>query len=379
MRGRRRRQQPTPFILGVFAAIFIGIIWFLSKASSSSFSQYLTIILTGISIIILLFSIFRLTFNKKQGLFGRVICIALIVLTCAYLLWVYLLPMLIQWFRQTIAVMIAGTLVVLSILVIALLLLAWKKGWFIRLPKDKPPSKEQLINMGGYGFEKYIGILLKGDDWVIVQTKGGRGDWGKDLIVAKSDPNYGKQELYIQCKNWNYRAPPDVIRNLNGALPDNKAGVKGVVICPSGFTSQAEDEAQQYKILTWEYEDICNLWKKATKQPSTATPTATAPPITTPASPDNWQKIRYEDLSQWVIDQFNNRAVIGKEFAYRINRSTGKFEKKLKRRKYDPWHEIKYDDLSQWAKSQFANIRIIGKVWIYRINQDTGRFEKRLK
>jgi hypothetical protein len=379
MRGRRRRQQPTPFILGVFAAILIGIIWFLSKASPSSFSKYLAIILTIISIIILLFSIFRLIFNKKQGLFGRIICIALIVLTCGYLLWVYLLPLLIQWFRQNIAVTIAITVVVLSILVITLLLLAWKKGWFIQLPKDKPPSKEQLINMGGYGFEKYIGRLLKGDDWVIIQAKGGRGDWGKDLIVAKTDPNYGKQELYIQCKNWNYRVPPDVIRNLNGALPDNKAGVKGIVICPSGFTSQAEDEARQYKILTWEYEDICTLWKKATKQTSTSTPPITPPPITTPPSPSSWQEIKYENLSRWVIDQFSSRIIKGKQFTYRINRSTGKFEKKLKQRKNDPWHEVKYKDLSQWAMDKFANIRVRGKVWVYRINQGTGRFEKKLK
>jgi len=375
MGGKRRRQQPQPFIFGVLAAICIGVIWFLSKANSSWFSQYLSIILTGISIIILLFSLYRLIFNKKQGLFGLIICIALIVLSCGYLLWVYLLPLLIQWFKQNIAI----TVVVLSIIfVIALLLLAWKKGWFIQLPKDKPPSKEQLINMGGYGFEKYIGRLLKGDGWTVVQ-KGGSGDWGRDLEARKIDRDFGMQELIIQCKNWNYRAPPDVIRNLNGALPDNKAGVKGIVICPSGFTSQAEDEARQYKILTWEYEDICNLWKKATNPSPTPTPTGTEPPITTPPSSGSWQEIKYKDLSRWVIDQFSNRTVKGKEFAYRINRSTGKFERKLRRRKDDPWHEVKRDDLSQWAMDQFANIRVRGKVWVYRINRGTGRFEKKPK
>jgi hypothetical protein len=378
MRGRRRRQQSSPFILAVFAAILIGIIWFFSKANSSSFSQYLTIILTGVSIIIFLLSVFTLIFKKKQGLFGRIICTALIVLTCGYLLWVYLLPLLIQWFRQNIVVTITVTVIVLSILVIAVLLLAWKKGWFIQLPRDKPPSKEQIINMHGYGFENYIRGLLKRGGWS-VQSKGGSGDRGLDLVATKIQRGFGTQELYIQCKNWDHRATPDVIRNLNGALPDNKAGVKGIVICPSGFTSQAEDEARQYKILTWEYEDICNLWNEATKQPSTTISTVTASPVTTPLYPSNWQEIKYEDLSQWAIDQFSNRTINGKEFAYRINRSTRKFEKKFKWRKYDPWHEVKYDDLSQWARRQFANIRIIGKAWIYRINLDTGRFEKKLK
>lgn len=375
--GKRRRKQPQPFIFGVFAAICIGVIWFFLKANSSWFSQYQTIILTSISIIILLFSISRLIFNKKQGLFGRILCIALIVLSCGYLLWIYLLPLVIQWFRQNIPI----TVFVLSILVIALLLLAWKKGWLLQLtiPQKNPPSKEQLINMGGYGFENYIGGLLKRDSWAVVQAKGGAGDRGLDLVVTKIDRDFGRQELYIQCKNWACRATPDVIRNLNGALPDNKAGVKGIVICPSGFTSQAEDEARQYKILTWEYEDICNLWKKATKQPSTPTPSVTASPTTTPLSSSTWQEIKYEGLSRWVIDQFSNRAVKGKEFAYRINRNTGKFERKLRRRKYDPWHEVKYSDLSQWAMEQFANRRVEGKVWVYRISQRTGRFEKKLK
>jgi hypothetical protein len=377
MGGKRRRQQPQTFIFGVFAAICIGVVWFLSKSNSSWFSQYLTIILTSISIIILLFSILRLIFNKRQGLFSRIICIALIVLSCGYLLWVYLLPPAIQWFGQNITI----TVVALSILVIiALLLLAWGKWWFLQLTisKNNPPSKEQLIKMRGPGFEHYIGGLLKRDGWAVVQ-KGGSGDWGRDLEARKIDRDFGMQELIIQCKNWNYRATPDVIRNLNGALPDNKAGVKGIVICPSGFTSQAEDEARQYKILTWEYEDICNLWKKATKQTPTSTPTVTAPPITTPPSPGSWQEIKYKDLSRWVINQFSNRTVTGKEFAYRINRSTGKFERRLRRRKGDPWHEVKYDDLSQWARDQFANTRVRGKLWVYRINQGTGRFEKKLK
>jgi len=51
--------------------------------------------------------------------------------------------------------------------------------------------------------------------------------------------------------------PPDYVRNLNGALPANRAGVKGVLICPSGFTKQAKEEAEDYKIELWDYQAIC--------------------------------------------------------------------------------------------------------------------------
>lgn len=307
--------------------------------------------------------------------------ILLLAAAVVFILLVYIVP----WFGQYWITIITAIIVAA---VIAITIFLWKKDW-IGGPgfKDKPPKREELLRINPYVFEDYIGKLLKNDGWTIIQAHGGPGDKGIDLKVTKIDSGFGAQEMYIQCKRYQGRVTPDVIRELNGVLPPNRAGKKGIVVCINGGTQPAQDEAKEKEITIWDYNDIINLWKRAMGQTTLPVPPISTPPLPsgttensgTAIKDNSWHDVSWKDLSSWAMDQFSHIIVDGKIFAYRINRSTGKFERKNRQRKDDPWHKVKYEDLSQWAMDEFAKVRIRGKIFIYRLNRDVGKFERKLK
>ena len=65
--------------------------------------------------------------------------------------------------------------------------------------------------------------------------------------------------LPIQCKNHSSPAGVDVIRELNGALPRQVAGARGVVVCPSGFTADAMTFAQERGVALWDRKHLVEL------------------------------------------------------------------------------------------------------------------------
>lgn len=84
----------------------------------------------------------------------------------------------------------------------------------------------------------------------------GSGDGGIDVIVK----NFENQNLYIQCKGWNNKAGPQIVRELVGSLnviKDSKA--QGVVYCSKGFTQGAIDYANQSNIILWEPKNLSNI------------------------------------------------------------------------------------------------------------------------
>ncbi len=84
----------------------------------------------------------------------------------------------------------------------------------------------------------------------------GSGDGGIDVIIE----NFENQNLYIQCKGWNNKAGPQIVRELVGSLnviSDSKA--QGVVYCSKGFTQGAIDYANQCNILLWGPENLARI------------------------------------------------------------------------------------------------------------------------
>jgi hypothetical protein len=206
--------------------------------------------------------------SRKKGSkhFTKSILLLVLISFIGYLFWVYAIPLIADWFRHNLGTII--TLVALAI--VAMVVWRFRRHWTkIKLYIQKIfyrygeyPSKEDLIKMGGTGFECYVEKLLTKQGWTVKQL-GGPGDRGIDLIAEKTEKLYGKTEMYIQCKNHGTPSTGEHVRNLNGALPHNKAGVKGVLICPSGFTQQAKDEANDHKIELWDYQYICDLIKSS--------------------------------------------------------------------------------------------------------------------
>ena len=65
--------------------------------------------------------------------------------------------------------------------------------------------------------------------------------------------------LYIQCKNHASPVGVEVVRELNGALPKQLSGARGVLVCPSGFTASAIAFAQERGLALWDRHHLFTL------------------------------------------------------------------------------------------------------------------------
>ena len=84
-------------------------------------------------------------------------------------------------------------------------------------------------------------------------------DGGIDLIALREDDVGLEVRLYIQCKNHSSLVAVDVVRELNGALPKQQAGARGVVVCPSGFTADTIAFAKDRGIALWNRHQLFEL------------------------------------------------------------------------------------------------------------------------
>jgi Restriction endonuclease len=111
------------------------------------------------------------------------------------------------------------------------------------------------LSRTSYELENAVANMFKRRGFKSLVTPGS-GDGGIDVIVE----NFENQNLYIQCKGWNSKVGPQIVRELVGSLnviKDSKA--QGVVFCSKGFTQGAIDYANQGNILLWEPEDLSHI------------------------------------------------------------------------------------------------------------------------
>jgi restriction system protein len=84
-----------------------------------------------------------------------------------------------------------------------------------------------VSNLDGYEFEKLISELLKKMGFSIEHTSLS-GDNGVDIIAHSNQPII-KGKYIVQCKRWSNPIGEPVIRDLCGAML-NERGTKGIVI-----------------------------------------------------------------------------------------------------------------------------------------------------
>ena len=112
--------------------------------------------------------------------------------------------------------------------------------------------------MNGVEFEDYVKRLLVRKGWSVETTPLTR-DGGIDLIARRNDDVGVEVILYIQCKNYASPVSVDVVRELNGALPKQLSGVRGVLVCPSGFTADAISFAKDRGVALWDRHHLFEL------------------------------------------------------------------------------------------------------------------------
>ena len=128
----------------------------------------------------------------------------------------------------------------------------------LKQPKGTAAFSGNYAEMSGMEFEEHLKQLLEQKKWRVETTPVTR-DGGVDLIARRDDDIGVEITLYIQCKNHASPVGVDVVRALNGVLPKNAAGIRGVAVCPSGFTAEAITFAKDRGITLWDRHHLFEL------------------------------------------------------------------------------------------------------------------------
>jgi HJR/Mrr/RecB family endonuclease len=120
----------------------------------------------------------------------------------------------------------------------------------------EPPAN--YADMSGVEFETYVQRLLERKGWNVEMTPITR-DRGIDLIARRRDAVGVETVLYIQCKNHASPVGVEIARALNGALPKQLSGARGVLVCPSGFTASTIAFAKERDLTLWDRHQLFTL------------------------------------------------------------------------------------------------------------------------
>jgi hypothetical protein len=121
-----------------------------------------------------------------------------------------------------------------------------------------PQSTPNYAGMSGVEFEGHVKKVLEGKGWRVETTPRTR-DGGIDLVARRQSEVGIEMTLYIQCKNHASPVGVEMVRALNGALPKQAVGLRGVLVCPSGFTADATAFAKERGLILWNRHDLFAL------------------------------------------------------------------------------------------------------------------------
>ncbi len=110
----------------------------------------------------------------------------------------------------------------------------------------------------GAGLEERVACLMAHLGYRVEKTPRSR-DGGVDVIAERDDAVGSRHRLLIQCKDNNRVCGVEAVRSLNGVLPDGQRGTVGVVVCPSGFSTEARSFAIARSIQLWDEEKLSAL------------------------------------------------------------------------------------------------------------------------
>lgn len=125
-----------------------------------------------------------------------------------------------------------------------------------------PNPSDLFVNMSGQSFEEWIALRLERFGFQVTITPAVR-DGGIDLIAVRTDSLQIETRLMIQCKSHHSQAGVSVVRELRGVVPDRSPGIVPVVVCPGGFSSDAQDFASQNGIRLWSRKELEQLDQQA--------------------------------------------------------------------------------------------------------------------
>jgi hypothetical protein len=124
----------------------------------------------------------------------------------------------------------------------------------------------QLYRVMGYNAKTTTQLRLEGKLPPSIQSKGGSGEQGVDVVVPVYNQQSGVEEkIIIQCKHYSQKVENKAVQEIHTA----KAMYNGhlaVVITNNYFTQQAKDLAAANGVLLIDRDELSKLIEKATKK-----------------------------------------------------------------------------------------------------------------
>lgn len=117
---------------------------------------------------------------------------------------------------------------------------------------------ESFSGMDGREFEEWIANLFRGLGFSVELTQSSR-DGGIDLFCRSRDVVGVESILCVQCKNYSSALGVEPVRELVGCLP---TGARAVMVCPSGFTSDATKFASLKGVQLIDSESLASLARR---------------------------------------------------------------------------------------------------------------------
>ncbi|MEV0317140.1 restriction endonuclease [Streptomyces sp. NPDC050658] len=129
-------------------------------------------------------------------------------------------------------------------------------------PTDEPRAAPDWFSLTATEFEQAIAELCRKDGCTRVQTPGGAGDLGADVIAYTPDD----RKLVIQCKQYNGKVrSPDVQKFAGTVFHIHRADV-ALLVTTASLTAPAADCARAAGIRVAEARQL-NMWATGTGQP----------------------------------------------------------------------------------------------------------------
>lgn len=123
-------------------------------------------------------------------------------------------------------------------------------------PPDQPVYWIDLIDqMQGPKFELFFIKLLQNSGYENVQSTGGSGDQGVDVLAEKDGIRYA-----IQCKRYSHALGNTPVQEVNAGRQHYGCHV-GVVVTNNYFTAGAKELASSCKVLLWDREKLIEMLK----------------------------------------------------------------------------------------------------------------------
>lgn len=113
-----------------------------------------------------------------------------------------------------------------------------------------PPASQPLPSISDAGLEARVKTRLEQCGYTVRSTPESQR-MGVNLVATKMDELGFETTLFASCKNETSPLGVEFLQELGELLSQSARGVRGLVVCPAGFTEDAILFAKKHHILLW--------------------------------------------------------------------------------------------------------------------------------